>query len=94
MYVTSKVAGTSPVGPAHFEGSMSLLDTTALYKAPPVPRVIPWLEWVKLRGISLSTAERLQRAGKVKVTYLSARRKGVREDHDREYLDSCARGGA
>jgi hypothetical protein len=28
----------------------------------------------------------LQRAGKVKVTYLSARRKGVREDHDLEYL--------
>ena len=60
----------------------------------PIPRVIPWLEWVKLRGISLSTAERLQRAGKVKVTHLSPRRKGVREDHDQEYLDSCARGGA
>jgi hypothetical protein len=64
--------------------------------APPVgfPRVIPWLDWVKLRGFSLSTGERLARAGKVKVTYLSPRRKGVREDHDREYLDSCTRGGA
>jgi hypothetical protein len=63
---------------------------------PPVgiPRVIPWLEWVKLRGFSVSTGERLARAGKVKVTYLSPRRKGVREDHDREYLDSCARIGA
>jgi hypothetical protein len=60
--------------------------------APPIPRVIPWLEWCKLRGISLSTAERLARAGKVKVTYLSERRKGVREDHDREYLDSCLGG--
>jgi hypothetical protein len=60
----------------------------------PFPRVIPWLEWVKLRGISPSTAERLRRAGKVKVTQLSPRRIGVREDHDQEYLDSCARGGA
>ena len=59
-----------------------------------IPRVIPWLEWVKLRGFSLSTGERLARAGKVKVTYFSPRRKGVREDHDREYLDSCTRGGA
>jgi hypothetical protein len=64
--------------------------------APPVgfPRVIPWLQWCELRGFSLSTGERLARAGKVKVTYLSPRRKGVREDHDREYLDSCTRGGA
>jgi hypothetical protein len=57
-----------------------------------IPRVIPWLEWVKLRGISLSTAERLAARGKVKITYLSPRRKGVREDHDQEYLDSCVRG--
>lgn len=60
----------------------------------PILRVIPWLEWVKLRGISASTAERLRRAGKVKITQLSPRRIGVREDHDREYLDSCLRGGA
>jgi hypothetical protein len=59
-----------------------------------VIRVIPWLEWCELRGLSLSTAERLARAGKVKVTHLSARRKGVRTDHDQEYLDSCLRGGA
>jgi hypothetical protein len=58
------------------------------------PRVIPWLEWVKLRGISLSTAERLARSGKIRVVYLSPRRKGVREDHDQEYLDSCLRDGA
>jgi len=57
-----------------------------------IPRVIPWLQWCKLRGISVSTGERLEDAGKVKVTYLSPRRKGVREDHDREYLESCARG--
>ena len=58
-----------------------------------VVRVIPWLEWCELRGLSLSTAERLMRAGKVKVTFLSKRRKGVRTDHDQEYLDSCLRGG-
>ena len=52
-------------------------------------QVIPWLDWVEQRGLSLSTAERLERAGKIKVTRMSARRKGVREDHDREYLDSC-----
>jgi hypothetical protein len=56
--------------------------------------VIPWLEWIELRGIGVSTAERLEKAGKVKVTYLSPRRKGVREDHDREYLEACLRGGA
>jgi hypothetical protein len=58
-----------------------------------VIRVIPWLEWCALRGLSLSTAERLMRAGKVKVTFLSERRKGVRTDHDAEFLDSCLRGG-
>ena len=33
-------------------------------------RVIPFLLWCKLRGISPSTGNRLQAAGKVKVTYL------------------------
>jgi hypothetical protein len=61
---------------------------------PTIPRVIPWLQWLELRGISASTGERLRRAGKVKVTHLSARRIGVREDHDREYLEACLRGGA
>jgi hypothetical protein len=60
-------------------------------QSQPFPSVIPWLDWVELRGISLSTAERLQRAGKIKVTYLAPRRKGVWEDHDREYLAACAR---
>jgi hypothetical protein len=63
--------------------------TTAI---PGIPRVIPWLQWCELRGISVSTGNRLERDGKVKVTHLSARRKGVREDHDQEYLDSCTRG--
>jgi hypothetical protein len=63
-------------------------------RAPPIPRVIPFLEWCRLRGISESTGRRLIRAGKVKITDLSARRIGVREDHDREYLESCLRGGA
>jgi hypothetical protein len=59
-----------------------------------VPRVIPFLEWCRLRGISASTGRRLIRAGKVKITDLSPRRIGVREDHDQEYLDSCARSAA
>ena len=67
------------------------LDTTSRFAG--VVRVIPWLEWCELRGLSLSTAERLMRAGKVKVTFLSERRKGVRTDHDAEFLDSCLRGG-
>jgi hypothetical protein len=58
-----------------------------------VPRVIPFLEWAEMRGLSPSTADRIARAGKIKVTYLSPRRRGVREDHDLEYLNSCLRGG-
>jgi hypothetical protein len=58
----------------------------------PIRRVIPFLEWCGLSGISESTGRRLVRAGKVKITDLSPRRIGVREDHDQEYLDSCVRG--
>jgi predicted site-specific integrase-resolvase len=60
--------------------------------APTRPlRVIPFLEWCELRGISRWTAKRLADAGKVKITQMSPNRIGVREDHDREYLDSCVR---
>jgi hypothetical protein len=51
--------------------------------------VIPFLDWCEARGISESTGRRLIRAGKVKVTHLSARRIGVRSDHDAEYLAQC-----
>jgi hypothetical protein len=53
--------------------------------------VFPFDEWCVLRGVSKATGRRLVAAGRVKVTYLSERRIGVRSDHDREYLDSCLR---
>jgi hypothetical protein len=62
------------------------------HNAPPFPRVLTWLQWVELRGLSLSTAERLEKAGKIKTVRLSARRKGVTEDEDRRYLEACAKG--
>ena len=48
-------------------------------------------EWCKLRRISVPTAYRLIKAGKLEVTQLTERRIGIRSDHGREYLDSCAR---
>jgi predicted site-specific integrase-resolvase len=48
-------------------------------------------EWLEARGISYWTAHRLAKAGKLKITQVSPGRIGVREDHDREYLDSCLR---
>jgi hypothetical protein len=55
-------------------------------------RVIPFAEWCRLRGFSRWTGRRLALAGKVKITQMSPRLIGVREDHDREYLDACVRG--
>ena len=56
------------------------------------PVVYPFLDWCKMRGFSIATGRRLITAGRVKVTQLSARRIGIRSDHDREYLNSCLRG--
>jgi hypothetical protein len=53
--------------------------------------VFPFLDWCEMRGISKATGRRLAAAGRVKLTYLSERRIGVRSDHDQEYLDSCVR---
>jgi hypothetical protein len=53
--------------------------------------VRPFLDWCALRGISVATGRRLAKAGKVRLTQLSQRRVGVRDDHDQEYLDSCLR---
>ena len=47
--------------------------------------------WCSLRGLSKATGRRVIKAGKVKVTQMSERRIGIREDHDREYLDNCVR---
>jgi predicted site-specific integrase-resolvase len=57
-------------------------------------RVIPFLDWCALCGFSKATGERIIKAGKVKVTDLSPRRRGIREDHHAEYLESCRRDGA
>jgi len=57
----------------------------------PILRIIPMAQWCELRGVSRWTAARLAKAGKLKITEMSPRLIGVREDHDREYLDSCVR---
>jgi predicted site-specific integrase-resolvase len=51
--------------------------------------VIPWSTWLRMVGISNSTGRRLVREGKVTVTWLSERRKGIRSDHHQAFLDSC-----
>jgi hypothetical protein len=56
--------------------------------------VYPFLDWCKMRGISVATGRRLAAAGRVKLTQLSERRIGVRSDHDQEYLDNCLRDSA
>ena len=53
--------------------------------------VYPFEEWCTLRGFSIPTGRRLIAAGRVRVTYLSDRRIGIRSDHDLEYLNSCER---
>jgi hypothetical protein len=59
----------------------------------PIPRepelVYTILEWARLRKISKSTAQRLIDTGKVRVTYLSERRRVIRASDDAAYLDSC-----
>jgi predicted site-specific integrase-resolvase len=55
--------------------------------------VYPLREWCKMRHVSISTARRLHKAGKVKFTQLSERRVGVRSDHDQQYLDASVREG-
>jgi hypothetical protein len=54
-------------------------------------KVIPLSQWCAARGVSYDTARRLNQKGRLKLTDLSAGRVGVREDHDKEYLDSCLR---
>jgi predicted site-specific integrase-resolvase len=46
-------------------------------------------EWCKMRKVSRTTARRLNKAGKLKITKLSDRLVGVRSDHDAEYLAGC-----
>jgi hypothetical protein len=46
-------------------------------------------EWCKMRHVSRTTAWRLNKSGRLKITKLSDRLVGVRSDHDAEYLASC-----
>jgi hypothetical protein len=55
----------------------------------PLPRVFTLREWYEANGFSKQTAKRLIAAGKgPKLTRLSTRRIGVREDHARQWLDA------
>jgi hypothetical protein len=75
------------------EGSIMSLPSRASGRNHSPIIVYPFNEWVKLRGISVATGRRIIADGRVKVTRLSARRIGIRSDHDQEYLDSCIEGG-
>jgi hypothetical protein len=59
----------------------------------PSNRVLTFRAWCSLNAISIATGRRLIAAGKVKVTQLSARRIGIREDHNAEYQSACIRIG-
>jgi hypothetical protein len=54
-------------------------------------RVYPFAEFADLAGISIETLRRLIRTGKgPTVTWMSARRGGIRGRHAAAWLDSCA----
>jgi hypothetical protein len=55
----------------------------------PFERVMPFPQWCKLKGFSLSTGKRLEAAGKVRTIHLSQNRKGVTESEDRRYMEAC-----
>jgi predicted DNA-binding transcriptional regulator AlpA len=57
-------------------------------KSQPLPRVLTLREWYESNGFSKQTAQRLIASGNgPKLTRLSPRRIGVRDDHAREWLD-------
>ena len=60
-----------------------------LSSVPGFERVLPFPEWCRLKGISLTSGKRLVRAGKVRVTHLSANRIGISESADRDYMKAC-----
>jgi predicted DNA-binding transcriptional regulator AlpA len=70
--------------------SMSVRDRAAVQQPK---RVFKFKEWCELNGFSQDTGFRLLRAGKgPKVTQLSDRRIGIREDHNAEWQDARVRG--
>jgi hypothetical protein len=54
-----------------------------------IPIVIPWKDWLILAGISASTGERLVKARKIRLTWLSEHRRGVTSDEHRRYVNAC-----
>jgi hypothetical protein len=65
----------------------------AILEQPGTIRVYPWAVWCDLCGFSEDTGDREAAAGRVQVTYMSDRRKGVRSDHHMQYLEACSKRG-
>jgi predicted DNA-binding transcriptional regulator AlpA len=60
-------------------------------ESPDLDRINSFSEWCKRAGISEATGRRLIDAGEgPKLTWLSARRMGIRERHYLEWLDARA----
>jgi hypothetical protein len=61
---------------------------------PPNPRRVYTIrQWCALNNISLATGKRIIARGEIKVTDLSERCKGIREDHNAEWQDTRIRIG-
>jgi hypothetical protein len=66
----------------------------AVQQHPPryFQRVLTFKEWCKLNGFSERTGLRILNSGDgPKITQLSARRIGIREDHNAEWQERCVR---
>jgi hypothetical protein len=56
-------------------------------------RILTFKDWCALNSISISTGQRLIRAGKVRVVRLSKRRFGIGEDDNAEFQSRNSEGG-
>jgi predicted DNA-binding transcriptional regulator AlpA len=69
---------------------MSARDRAAVQRPH---RVFNFKEWCQLNGFSRNTGRRLLESGSgPKITQLSDRRIGIREDHNAEWQDARVRG--
>ena len=60
--------------------------------ARPLYRVLTFQQWIEKNGLSDRTGRRILKSGTgPKVTWISERRFGIREDHDLAWLERCAR---